>query len=64
MLKHYTELSRVFSLVICIIFWQYFFFSFNTMIMKQKQLVDRHVRAIYRLAKYFSHGFVSANSIN
>lgn len=29
------------------------------MIMIQKQLVDRHVRAIYRLAKYFSHGFVS-----
>ncbi|XP_029179463.2 cilia- and flagella-associated protein 69-like [Acropora millepora] len=23
-----------------------------------KQLVDRHVRAIYRLAKYFSHGFL------
>ena len=31
---------------------------------KQNELVDRHVRAVHRLTKYFCHGFVSFNPIN
>ena len=28
-------------------------------LLQQNELVDRHVRAIHRLTKYFCHGFVS-----